>query len=171
MTAATAAPQSPRDPPGHAPPRSWSVAALLAALAMLGPFASDMYLPAFHAIGQEFLAAPIAVQQTLSTYLFAYAFMMLWHGVLSDALGRRPIVLSSLALHAFASRGNAIAGHIQSLWPFRTLQGISAGAGLVVGRAIIRDRYYGPEAQRSMSQITLVLASRRPWRRSSVACC
>ena len=123
---------------------------------MLGPFAIDMYLPAFHAIGQEFSAAPIAVQQTLSTYLFAYAFMMLWHGALSDALGRRPIVLSGLALYAFASLGCAIAGNIETLWLFRTLQGLSAGAGLVVGRAIIRDRFYGPEAQRLMSQITLV---------------
>ena len=58
--------------------RSWAFAALLAALAMLGPFAIDMYLPAFAAIEGEFEASQIAVQQTLSAYLFAYAFMMLW---------------------------------------------------------------------------------------------
>jgi DHA1 family bicyclomycin/chloramphenicol resistance-like MFS transporter len=148
----------PASPLPTAHSRSWSLAALLAALAMLGPFAIDMYLPAFHAIGLEFDAAPLAVQQTLSTYLFAYAFMMLWHGALSDALGRRPIVLAGLALYTFASLGCAIAGNIQSLWLFRTLQGISAGAGLVVGRAIIRDRFHGPEAQRLMSQITMVFA-------------
>jgi DHA1 family bicyclomycin/chloramphenicol resistance-like MFS transporter len=83
----------------------------------------------------------MALQQTLSRYLFAYAFMMLWHGALSDALGRRPIVLSSLALYAFASLACAIAGNIQSLWLFRTLQGISTGAGMVVCRDIIRDPY------------------------------
>src|SRR6266446_331345 len=136
--------------------RSWSLVVLIAALAMLGPFSVDAYLLAFPDIGRDLGVPPLAVQQTLSTYLFAYAFMMLWHGALSDALGRRPIVLAGLALYTFASLGCAIAGNIQSLWLFRTLQGISAGAGLVVGRAIIRDRFHGPEAQRLMSQITLV---------------
>ena len=136
--------------------RTWAFAALLASLSMLGPFAIDMYLPAFAAIASEFEASPIAVQQTLSAYLFAYAFMMLWHGSLSDALGRRPIILGGLALYGVASLGCAIAGNIESLWLFRTLQGVSAGSGLVVGRAIIRDRFQGPEAQRLMSQITLV---------------
>jgi DHA1 family bicyclomycin/chloramphenicol resistance-like MFS transporter len=135
--------------------RSWPLAALLAALAMLGPFSVDMYLPAFPAIGREFDASVIAVQQTLSAYLFAFAFMMLWHGALSDALGRRPIVLGSLGVYALATLGCAIAGNIESLWLFRALQGLSAGAGVVVGRAIVRDRFHGPDAQRVMSQITL----------------
>lgn len=136
--------------------RSWSFAALLASLSMLGPFAIDMYLPAFDAIGTEFTVPPLAVQQTLSAYLFAYAFMMLWHGALADAFGRRPIILGGLAVYAVASLGCAIAGNIESLWLFRTLQGLSAGSGLVVGRAIVRDRFQGAEAQRLMSQITLV---------------
>ncbi len=147
---------SPVTPPGIPPRRSWSLAALLASLSMLAPFAIDAYLPAFPAIGLEFNAAPIAVQQTLSAYLIAYAFMMLWHGALSDALGRRPIVLCGLAVYAFATLGCAISGNIESLWLFRALQGLSAGTGLVVARAIIRDRFQGPEAQRLMSQMTLV---------------
>jgi len=135
--------------------RTWPLAALLAALAMLGPFSVDMYLPAFPAIAREFDASPIALQQTLSAYLFAFAFMMLWHGSLSDALGRRPIILGSLGVYALATLGCAIAGNIESLWLFRALQGLSSGAGVVVGRAIVRDRYHGPDAQRVMSQITL----------------
>ena len=136
--------------------RTWSLAILIAALAMLGPFSIDAYLPAFHAIGSEFGVSQIAVQQTLSVYLFAYAFMMLWHGALADALGRRPVVLASLAIYALATLGCAIAGNIETLWLFRALQGLCAGAGIVVGRAIIRDRFHGAEAQRLMSQITLV---------------
>lgn len=136
--------------------RTWSLAILIAALAMLGPFSIDAYLPAFHAIGREFGVPQIAVQQTLSVYLFAYAFMMLWHGALADALGRRPVVLASLAIYALATLGCAIAGNIETLWLFRALQGLCAGAGIVVGRAIIRDRFHGAEAQRLMSQITLV---------------
>lgn len=136
--------------------RTWSLAILLAALAMLGPLSVDTYLPAFHAIGQEFNAPQIAVQQTLSVYLFAYAFMMLWHGALADALGRRPVVIVGLVVFAVTTLGCAIAGNIETLWLFRALQGVCAGTGLVVGRAIIRDRFHGAEAQRLMSQITLV---------------
>jgi DHA1 family bicyclomycin/chloramphenicol resistance-like MFS transporter len=149
MTAGVASP-----PQAHR--RSWRFAALLASLSMLGPFAVDMYLPAFPAIASEFGVAPLALQQTLSVYMFAYALMMLWHGALSDALGRRPIVLGGLALFALGTLGCAIAGNIESLWRSRALQGLSAGTGLVVGRAIVRDRFHGPEAQRMMSQMTLV---------------
>ena len=136
--------------------RTWSLAILLAALAMLGPLSVDTYLPAFHAIGQEFDAPQLAVQQTLSAYLFAYAFMMLWHGALADALGRRPVVLVGLGVFAVTTLGCAIAGNIETLWLFRALQGMCAGTGMVVGRAIIRDCFHGVEAQRLMSQITLV---------------
>jgi MFS transporter, DHA1 family, multidrug resistance protein len=142
--------------PVSGPRRTWSFAALLASLSMLAPFAIDSYLPAFPAIGQEFGVPPIAVQQTLSAYLLSYAFMMLWHGALSDALGRRPIVLGGLFVYAFATLGCAISGNIESLWLFRILQGLSAGSGLVVGRAIVRDSFQGAEAQRLMSQMTLV---------------
>jgi DHA1 family bicyclomycin/chloramphenicol resistance-like MFS transporter len=136
--------------------RTWGLAALLASLSMLGPFSVDMYLPAFPAIGRALRASPIALQQTLSAYLFAFGFMMLWHGALSDALGRRPIILGSLGIYAFASLGCAIAGNVETLWLFRAVQGMSAGAGVVVGRAIVRDRFEGADAQRVMSQITLV---------------
>jgi MFS transporter, DHA1 family, multidrug resistance protein len=148
----------PTDAHGSGLRRSWSLAALLAALSMIGPFAIDMYLPAFPAIANSLHAAPIAVQQTLSAYLFAYAVMMLWHGALADALGRRRVVLGGLAVFAVATLGAAIAGNIETLWLFRSLQGLSAGTGLVAGRAIIRDSFHGAEAQRLMSQITMVFA-------------
>ena len=138
--------------------RSWSLAALLAALAMLGTFSVDMYLPAFPAIGRDLHAPPLAVQQTLSSYLLAYAFMMLWHGALSDALGRRPVILAGLAAYAAATLGCALSGTIGMLWLFRTVQGLAAGGGLAVGRAIVRDCFNGAEAQRLMSQITLVFS-------------
>ena len=109
--------------------RSWAFAALMASLSMLGPFAVDMYLPAFPAIGAEFGVTAIALQQTLSVYMIAYAFMMLWHGALSDSLGRRPVVIAGLVVFALGTLGCAIAGNIESLWLSRVLQGLSAGAG------------------------------------------
>lgn len=135
---------------------TWGLAALLASLAMMGPFAVDMYLPAFPAIETEFGVGAIALQQTLSIYLFAFAFMLLWHGALTDAWGRRPIVIGGLAIFGLATLGCAIAGNIESMWLFRALQGVSAGTGMVVGRAIIRDLYHGSDAQRLMSRVTLL---------------
>jgi DHA1 family bicyclomycin/chloramphenicol resistance-like MFS transporter len=69
---------------------------LLAGLTMVGPLAIDTYLPSFPAIAAEFGATPIAIQQTLSLFLFCFAFMMLFYGTLSDTLGRRPVILWSL---------------------------------------------------------------------------
>jgi MFS transporter, DHA1 family, multidrug resistance protein len=152
----------PRDPAPATVPRvhrhALGFAGLIAALAMIGPFSIDLYLPAFPAIAHEFSASAIAMQQTLSAYLFAYAFMMLWHGALSDALGRRPIIIAGLSIYAFATLGCAIAGNIETLWLFRAAQGLCAGTGLVVGRAIIRDRFHGAEAQRLMAQVTLIFS-------------
>lgn len=138
--------------------RPWHLPALLAALAMLGPFSIDTYLPAFPAIAATLQASMVEVQQSLTVYLLAYAAMMLWQGAISDALGRRPVILAHLAVYALACLGCAIAGNIESLLLFRILQGMSAGAGIVIGRAIIRDRYHGPEAQKLMSRVTMLFA-------------
>ena len=136
--------------------RHWPLAALLAALTMIGPFAIDSYLPAFPAMRAEFGVAPLAIQQTLSAYLLAFAFMLLWHGALADAFGRRAVVLVAMTIFAIATLACAIAGNIESLWLARALQGLCAGAPMVAGRAIIRDRFHGADAQRLMSQVTLV---------------
>ncbi|MDO5654375.1 MAG: Bcr/CflA family drug resistance efflux transporter, partial [Brachymonas sp.] len=58
----------------------WMLSVLLAMLGMLGPFTIDTYLPAFAAISQSLQASPVQMQQTLSAYLFGFAFMNLFHG-------------------------------------------------------------------------------------------
>jgi len=138
------------------PPRG--IALLLAALSSLGPFAIDTYLPSFHDIGATLAATPIEVQQTLTAYLLPFALMTLWHGAIADALGRRRVILAALALFALATAGCALATRIEVLWLLRALQGVSAGAGVVVSRAIVRDLYDGPPAQRLMAQISMMFA-------------
>ena len=125
---------------------------------MLGPFSVDTYLPAFPDIQASLRATPIEVQQTLTAYMFAFGFMTLWHGALSDAFGRRSIVLAALATFAVASLGCAAAHRVEYLWAFRILQGISAGAGVVVGRAMIRDLYQGVRAARLLSIVTMIFS-------------
>lgn len=129
---------------------------LLAGLAMFGPFAIDTMFPAFPAIAREFGADEFAMQQTLSIYLIALAVMSLVHGPLSDALGRRPVVIGGVALFTLASIGCALTWSIESLWMFRALQGTCAGAGWIVARAIMRDLYEGPVVQRLMSNVSML---------------
>jgi DHA1 family bicyclomycin/chloramphenicol resistance-like MFS transporter len=129
---------------------------LLAGLAMLGPFSVDTFFPAFGRIEHEFGVGAVSMQQTLSIYMGAYGVMSLLHGPLSDAYGRRGVIFYSLIAYLFATVGCALAPGFRWLLLFRVLQGCSAGAGLVVGRAIIRDRYAGADAQRLMSQVTLI---------------
>jgi len=134
------------------------IAVLLAGMSALGPFSIDTYLPSFHDIAEKLGATPIQVQQTLSAYLAAFALMTLWHGALADRFGRRRVVLLALALFAIASGGCAFATLIEHLWFWRAMQGVTAGAGIVISRAIVRDLYDGPPAQRLMSQITMMFA-------------
>ena len=133
----------------------WALAVLLACLGMLGPFSIDTYLPAFTGIAQTIGATPVQMQQTLSAYLFGFAIMNLFHGALSDSLGRRPVVLWGVALFTLASAGCALADNIGALVFWRAVQGMSAGAGIVVARAVIRDMFPPADAQRVMSQVTI----------------
>jgi DHA1 family bicyclomycin/chloramphenicol resistance-like MFS transporter len=125
---------------------------------MLGPFSVDTYLPAFPNIEATLHASAIEVQQTLTAYMLSFGAMILWHGSLSDAFGRRNVILASLAVFAVASLGCAAAHSVGYLWAFRILQGISAGAGVVIGRAIIRDVYIGAEATRLLSLVTMIFS-------------
>jgi DHA1 family bicyclomycin/chloramphenicol resistance-like MFS transporter len=134
------------------------LALILGGLAMFGPFAIDTMFPAFPAIERDFAVSRLAMQQTISAYLVAYALMSIFHGPLSDARGRRPVILVGVAVFALASIGCALAQDLPQLLAFRALQGASAGAGLIVGRAIIRDLLDGDEAQRMMSNITMIFS-------------
>jgi len=135
----------------------WTLALLLACLGMLGPFSIDTYLPAFAGIALSIGATPVEMQQTLSSYLIGFAVMNLFHGALSDSVGRRPVVLGGMALFTLASVGCAMSDTIGQLVFFRALQGMSAGAGMVVSRAIIRDMFPPADAQRVMSQVTIYI--------------
>ena len=133
----------------------WALAVLLAVLGTVGPFSIDTYLPAFSGIAQSLQTTPVHMQQTLSAYLFGFAFMNLFHGALADSFGRRPVILWGMMVFTLASAGCALAQDITQLIVCRALQGLSCGAGVVVSRAIGRDLFTPTEAQKVMSQITI----------------
>lgn len=132
------------------------MALLLAGLAMFGPFSIDTIFPAFSQLGRSLAADQVAIQQTISVYLLAYGLMSIAHGPLSDAWGRKRVILGGLALFVAGSIGCALSQDLPTLLAFRALQGLSAGVGMIVGRAVIRDLFHGPDAQRLMSQVSMI---------------
>ena len=134
------------------------LAFMLAMLSAIGPFAIDAYLPAFPQIAAGLGATQLEVQQTLTVYMAALALMVLWHGALADRFGRRTVLLVLTLVFSAASLICALAPSIEWLWLGRALQGVSGGAGVVVGRAVVRDLHEGPQAQRLMSRVMLIFA-------------
>lgn len=131
---------------------------LLAGLAMLGPFTINMYMPSFAAMRADLGVDDVQLQITLSLYFTAFAFMSLWHGTLSDRFGRRVPIIIGLTVFSAASLGIALSKDIHLIYALRVLQGLSAGAGIVIGRAVIRDVYAGPAAQRAYSTVVMVFS-------------
>src|SRR5690349_21314117 len=129
---------------------------LLAGLSMIGPFSIDAVFPAFPLIGGAFDVDTVALQQLLSVYLVTYATMSLFHGAISDAVGRKPVIVAGMLGYALASAGAALSTSFGMLLMCRGIQGACAGAGLVVGRAVIRDSLEGEAAQRLMSQVMMI---------------
>src|SRR4051812_31145986 len=113
------------------------LAPLLAALSAVGPLSVDTYLPSMVEIGHTLHASPISVQQTLTAYMTPFAIMTLWHGAISDALGRRRVIPWSTALYVMASVACACAKTGGSRLFFPAPSGRTAGAGMVVGPAIV----------------------------------
>ncbi len=131
---------------------------LIAGLATIGPFTIDTYLPSFPAIAAEMATTEVLVQQTLTAYLIPFAVMMLFHGAISDAVGRRPVILTGLGGYVLASIGCALADSMTMLLICRALQGLVAGASTALSRAVVRDAYQGVEAQRQMSRVMLIFS-------------
>ena len=129
---------------------------ILASLASLAPFAIDTYLPAFHVMTNDLETTPHAIQQSLTFYLFPYAVMTLFHGAISDAIGRIDTIKLGLSIFILGSLCSAFSNNVEMLWFGRILQGIGGGAGNVVARAMVRDLFQGPEAQRVMATIQML---------------
>ena len=129
---------------------------LLGALTMFGSVAMDMYLPALPHIAAVLKASADAAQLTISVFLFGLAGGQLVFGPLSDRFGRRPPILAGVALFVAASALCAAASDVRVLIALRLVQAVGACAGLVVARAVVRDRYDDHEVLHVYSLLTLV---------------
>jgi DHA1 family bicyclomycin/chloramphenicol resistance-like MFS transporter len=134
------------------------IAFVVAAMSMLAPFSIDTYLPSFPDIASQFGASQLQMQQTLSLYLLAFAVTTLVYGPLADTFGRRRVVLGALGVYIVSSVACALAQDIEGLILSRIGQGLSASAGLVIGRAAVRDAFSGARAQQVMSRVMLLFS-------------
>lgn len=130
---------------------------VLGLLTALGPLSIDMYLPAFPDIRQSLGADPASVQLSLAVFFVGIAAGQMLYGPVSDRFGRKPPLYFGLALYALASLGCALAWSIEALIAFRLLQALGGGAGVVISRAVVRDRYNHNEAARVFSLLMLVM--------------
>lgn len=131
--------------------------ALLGALTALTPLAIDAYLPALPALARDLEATSSATQLSLTALLVGLAIGQLVAGPWSDAVGRRlPVLVGTLGF-ALASLACAFAPSIEVLIACRLLQGAFGAAGVVCGRAVMRDLFEGPALARALSQLVLVM--------------
>ncbi|MCW5745088.1 MAG: Bcr/CflA family multidrug efflux MFS transporter [Alphaproteobacteria bacterium] len=112
---------------------------VLAVLSAFAPLSIDMYLPALPALSSDFRASPADVQLTLTSFMLAFGFGQIVYGPLGDRFGRRPVMLTGIAIYLVASVACAYAARIEHLIALRFIQGLSACGGVVMARAMVRD--------------------------------
>ena len=130
---------------------------VLGAVMATGPLAVDMYLPALPRIATEYAVDAARVQHTLSAYLFGLAMGQLIFGPLADRFGRKGPMLIGLTLYALASAGCALSASIDNFVVMRVAQALGGSSGMVVIRAIIRDRFDALQSARVLSLMMLVM--------------
>ena len=129
----------------------------IAALASLGPLSIDTYLPAFPLVQQDLGASSGAVAATLATFFTGLCLGQFIYGPISDRVGRRTPLLVGLGVYVAASIGCALAPNIESLLVLRFIQALGSCAGMVVGRALIRDLFTPQETARVFSLVMLCM--------------
>jgi MFS transporter, DHA1 family, multidrug resistance protein len=117
---------------------------VLAALALLGPFAIHLFFPVIPVIKVDFQLTDALAQLAFSIGVFGMAFSTLAYGAFADRYGRRPVLLIGLSLFLLGSMISALAGSFTIFLSGRLVQSIGAGCGITLARAIARD-VYGPE--------------------------
>lgn len=129
---------------------------LVAAMSVVGPVSIDMYLPGFPQIEQDF--GQRGVEVTMAAYMIGIAIGQLFYGPVSDRFGRKSPLYVGFALYTIGSLGCVFATSLTMLTATRVLQALGGCAGMVIGRAIVRDRCEPHEAARAFSTLMMIVA-------------
>jgi MFS transporter, DHA1 family, multidrug resistance protein len=129
---------------------------LVGVMTALGPVTIDMYLPGFVSIEREF--ATRGVEGTMAAFIGGLAIGQLFYGPISDRFGRKPPLYFGYVIYTLGSVGCAMAANMTMLTAMRVVQALGGCAGLVIGRAIVRDRCEPHEAARAFTTLTMIVA-------------
>ena len=127
----------------------------LASISLIGPLAVHLFMPVIPAVKAALGLSDALAQLTFSVALFGMAFATLFYGSLSDRYGRRPVLLSGLALFLVGSTLSAIATSVIPLVLGRLVQAIGAGCGVTLGRAIAQDVYGRERLVKAIAYLTM----------------
>jgi len=143
--------------PSPAGPKFPEFIALVALMIGVAAFSVDNLLPAFDPIRTAFrLANPNDAQLLIYAYMIAFAFAQAVHGIVSDIVGRRPVLMAGLVIFAAGSLLAIAAPSFEVLLLARVIQGLGTAAARVLATAIVRDRYAGRDMARVMSLVMMV---------------
>jgi len=142
---------------GEASPGAPPVA-LLALVTAIAPAALHVLVPAFPLLATDFDAAPAGVQLVLILFLIGIATGQLVYGPVSDRFGRRPVLIAGLALFLVGTVLCGVAWSLPTLIIGRTLQALGGCAGMVLGRAIVRDVYDRERSASALATIMMVMS-------------
>ena len=134
-----------------------TLALILGALSAFGPLSIDMYLPSFAAISRDLEASQAQVQFTLAVFFGGLGLGQAFYGPISDRYGRRRPLCFGVTLFVLAGAACALARSIEGLMAWRFVQSIGGCAGIVIARAVVRDRFDERESARVFSLLMLVM--------------
>ncbi len=134
------------------------VGVLLTAIVGIGALSIDMLLPSLPTMVRHFHSDAPTVQLTVTLFLIGFACAQLVFGPVSDRFGRRRALLGGLSLYGLGALGCAIAPSVEVLVLARVVQGLGAGSGPAVGRAIVRDVYAPEHGARVLALMTMAQA-------------
>jgi DHA1 family bicyclomycin/chloramphenicol resistance-like MFS transporter len=131
---------------------------VLALTAVLSPVSMDMLTPSLPGMASALQTSPQTAELTLYSFLIGYGVAPSIWGVMSDRLGRRPVMFLGMAIYIMSSAGCALAGDASTLILLRFIQGIGGGAGATVARAIVRDIYGAAGTTHGMARMISLMA-------------
>lgn len=138
--------------------RSRTLDTILAALALLGPFAIHLFFPVIPVVKTDFELSDALAQLAFSIGVFGMAFSTLAYGTYADRYGRRPVLLVGLFLFLVGSVISAFAGSFATLLVGRLVQSVGAGCGITLARAIARDVYGSDGLIKAIAYLTMFFA-------------